>query len=212
MKKLFSFNAIATMVLAMGIMVAFDSCTEDPCENVTCVNGSTVTVGDLCTCECDNGFSGASCTEEDLCITQNTTCLNGGTCLDGDCTCAAGYEGDSCSIVSRDKFLGTALEVTETCGSVATAPYFVDIIVSATGTQYIRFKNLGNYGCTTGDYYVEAEVSGSDVTIDNYTACSTVFDATGTLVNGTLSITYSATYDPGSGSVTDNCSLTITIP
>lgn len=61
MKKLISFNYLATLVLALGIMVAFDSCTEDPCKDITCVNGSTVTVGDQCSCECDAGYEGSSC-------------------------------------------------------------------------------------------------------------------------------------------------------
>lgn len=213
MKKLFSLNAMATMVLALGIMVAFDSCTEDPCENVTCVNGSTVTVGDLCTCECDNGFSGSDCTIEDLCITQNTTCLNGGTCLDGDCTCAAGYEGDSCSIVSRDKFLGVALDADEACGAF-TAQYVIDIIAGTSGADIIRIKNLGNYNCPAGDYYVDATVSLDEVTIINDTVCAAVFSGSGSISStGVLTLTYSATYTPqGSATITDNCSFTVTIP
>jgi hypothetical protein len=40
---------------------SFSSCESDPCEDVTCVNGTLTEVGDNCTCECADGYEGADC-------------------------------------------------------------------------------------------------------------------------------------------------------
>jgi hypothetical protein len=45
----------------------------------------------------------ASC-KPDPCKTRAVECNNGGTCKDGDCICAAGYEGESCQFKVNKKF------------------------------------------------------------------------------------------------------------
>lgn len=202
MKKLISFNYVATLVLAFGIMVAFDSCTEDPCKDVTCVNGSTVTVGDLCTCDCDPGYSGANCTIEDLCVINDVNCLNGGVCVDGDCECAAGYEGDSCETLTRAKFNGS-WGVVDDCSQSGTASYTVGIASSPTAVEQVLISNF--WGVFVND--VVATVSGNEITIasqepdgDDY-----FVSGSGTLTGTTITITYNIEDRTGTPTVTDVC-------
>ncbi len=49
-----------TVALFSLILVLFSACKEDPCDNVTCLNGGTCVDG-LGTCECLPGFEGDSC-------------------------------------------------------------------------------------------------------------------------------------------------------
>ena len=62
MKNLFSVKFIAAAVIAGGMMFTFASCEDDPCKDVTCVNGEAVASGDDCACDCDAGYEGDDCT------------------------------------------------------------------------------------------------------------------------------------------------------
>lgn len=202
MKKLISLNYVATLVLALGIMVAFDSCTEDPCENVTCVNGSTVTVGDLCTCDCEDGWSGPSCTIEDECITNDVNCLNGGVCESGLCECTAGYEGDSCQTLVRTKFIGS-WGVSDDCSQSGTATYTVGVAASPTAVDQVLISNF--WGVFVND--VVATVSGEELTIAIQEPDGDDFfvSGSGTLSGTTMTITYNIEDRTGTPTVTDVC-------
>lgn len=92
---------LLTAIMIMLAVLCAPSCkketTNDPCAGITCVNGELVEDGNTCSCECEAGWNGTSCNEQDPCITNNVTCLNGGTCTDGTCNCPAGYTGADCS-------------------------------------------------------------------------------------------------------------------
>lgn len=85
MKNVFFLLSFAFFTLTLN------SCND--CKDVVCNNGGICEDG---TCDCPNGFSGASCEIEDLCITQDVTCLNDGVCADGECDCELYYRGESC--------------------------------------------------------------------------------------------------------------------
>lgn len=104
-------------------ILAFTSCKLEPCKDYRCINGQALEDGKDCICLCDLGWDGADCTVEDKCVTNQVVCYNGGYCnSSGLCTCVSGYEGDSCEILSRTKFLGagdtSVWNATDTCASL----------------------------------------------------------------------------------------------
>ncbi len=199
-------------LFATMLTVNFTSCTEDACANVECNNG-TCFDGD---CVCDVGFVldpvTGDCVSADPC--DLVTCGDNSFCLDGICECDAGYEMDTdgnCTS-STGKFLGTFQATEPDCG--VTTPYEVLVEPEVDEPTVISLRNLGNYGCNdvNGDpinYHVLATVDSDNptlISINNYETCSTVFSGTGAIDGNTLTISYSATYDDGTGnSTTDNC-------
>ena len=124
------------------ITLTLNSCND--CKDVVCNNGGICEDG---TCDCPNGFSGASCDVEDLCITQNVSCQNGGVCVDGECDCETnyrgencqtycvngsfsaanstcncfpGWEGDGCTVESRDAWIGSYTQTNTDCNPTAS--------------------------------------------------------------------------------------------
>ncbi len=185
MRKLFL--AIMTVVS----IVLFNACEEtaDPCKNVTCSSHGTPTeVLGACSCDCDatttSGYYGNDCE-------NYLNCLNGGTFSSGTCACAAGYEGDSCQTVSRNKFIGN-FSATDNCTS---APYSVEIVTSSTGIDKILIKNFGKYLCSGAAPDVVATVTGSTFTIASQTFCPgnefTIDEGSGTLSTDQITITVS---------------------
>lgn len=147
---------------------------------------------------------------------KDVVCENGGTEReDGDdcvCDCVTGYEGDLCETEMRTKFLQTNSTVAETCGSSQTPAYNASISASNDAVEKILIKNLGNYNCSTGDYFVVGTVNGNNINISSQQVCATTFSGSGKFVStGVVEITYAATYNPGTGNVTDNCTATYTI-
>ncbi|CAG0914465.1 unnamed protein product [Notodromas monacha] len=76
---------------------------QDDCENSECVHGKCVpATGDSggYTCDCEEGFFGTFCEEEDECFSN--PCENFGVCRVQDkrrtCTCLAGFYGPNCSL------------------------------------------------------------------------------------------------------------------
>jgi hypothetical protein len=49
---------IRKVCLVTGLLMGLVACKEDPCDSVTCLNGSTCVEG---VCECREGYTGASC-------------------------------------------------------------------------------------------------------------------------------------------------------
>eukprot|EP01051_Picozoa_sp_SAG22_P018954 SAG22_NODE_3350_length_1763_cov_3.942308_2_plen_299_part_00 len=74
-----------------------DGPAPDDCESAPCQNGgSCMDSRGSYACICTGGWAGDDCeTAVDLCMLY--PCENGGTCVDGTCSCAAGYEGTTCS-------------------------------------------------------------------------------------------------------------------
>ncbi|MEM7102258.1 MAG: hypothetical protein AAF502_03930 [Bacteroidota bacterium] len=153
--------------------------------------------------------------ETDAC--QDVDCGVNGACFEGTCLCDPGYEGTDCNTVIRVEFLGD-YEVEEDCAGSLFGPYNSEI-TGASDIDKVLIQNLGNYGCLDGmgndiDYFVEATVSTGGAIDFNMTTCTTTFEGSGSIstVGGvtTMIITYSATYDPGTGVTTDNCTATFT--
>ena len=195
-------------ILVLGIMFFLNSCTEDPCENVLCLNGGTCDEG---ICDCPPGFSGDGCEIEDLCFTQNVTCLNGGTCVNGVCDCAEGYSGDSCENVDRDNLLAqggaaTTWSVDDSCSSSGGATYSVDISASGSNPIGVLITNVWD----TFLQPVVATVDGDVVTIANQEPDDDDFtvEGTGTISADGSTITWTYTIEDISNNNTDVCSST----
>ncbi len=97
------------------------SCKLEPCKNYRCLNGDPLEDFNDCVCNCRTGWFGVDCSQEDKCATNNVVCKNQGYCTGstGLCTCVSGFEGDSCQILSRSKFLNSGdsalWDATDTC-------------------------------------------------------------------------------------------------
>lgn len=74
----------------------------DPCESLTCENGSCAAAGDTAHCACDLGWTGDSCDVPVNNGCEDAPCQNG-TCSDEgsgsySCACAAGFTGANCDV------------------------------------------------------------------------------------------------------------------
>lgn len=76
---------------------------------------------------------------------KNVTCANGGACdtATGACVCPAGYQGATCEIVTRAKFLGN-WTVTEK-GSISTATTYTITIAAGTNAPDVTISNFYNF-------------------------------------------------------------------
>jgi len=170
MKKVSIYGISLLTAIAFATVMIFNACTNDPCKDVTC--------------------------------------LNGGSCADGTCQCLNGFDGTDCSHQIRNDYLKTGASVSESCNTGAFN-YNVDIVAGSAADEF-KIKNLGNYNCSYGDYYVTATISGGTTfTINSQTVCATQFSGNGSISNGVVTVNYSATYDPGSGTQTDVCTATV---
>ena len=202
---------VATFVV-LTIMFTVQSCTDEPCEGVTCFNGGVCVDG---TCDCAPGFGGTDCANVlDQCVANGTVCLNGGTCdpATGDCDCPAGFVGDSCETELRAEFIDI-WSVSEDCnddGIFGENAHNVTISRNTGSPTEILMRNLGNYICLVNGspafYDITADVGTNGTALFNMTSCSIAFVGNAFITSqGKLQVNYSATYDPGGGSVTDNC-------
>jgi len=133
------------------------------------------------------------------CVTRAVDCKNGGACHDGECQCAAGYEGDSCQYRVNEKYNS----------------YFACIRTRLTnGTlvddndDTLRVKALNDrfsiqfYSVRDSLYeVVNATVNGNYVTIPNQTRSQGTFTASytgsGSLNSGVLTITLFKSWNNG---------------
>ena len=93
----------------------------------------------------------ASC-NRDKCVTSN--CYNGGACQAGACACASGYEGATCSTLSRIKYMGNHIAFS----TVDSAIYVSNVQPDPNSETGLFISNFDNR--ITGD--VSAFVSDSD--------------------------------------------------
>jgi len=140
---------------------------------------------------------------------KDVVCQNGGTCSGGNCVCTTGYEGNNCEKKVNAKFVGT-WTATESCSGTPSAAYQVTITADPASPTQVLINNLGAYGCTIGGTVTfNGLVNGVQLTI-NDNKCGYQMNATGTYnTEGTISVSYTVTYNDGSGVVTDNCSATL---
>jgi len=146
--------------------------------------------------------------EEDPC--KDVTCTNGtptellGSC---HCECDAGYEGNDCGTVSRDKFIGN-FTANDNC---ASASYDVEIVTSSSGVDKILVKDFGKFLCNGDAPDVVASVDEGALTIASQTFCSgyITISGTGTISSNsnTITITYATDTTGGSGF---NCTAVLT--
>ncbi len=80
--------------------------------------------------------------KQDKCRMVN--CQNGGVCNEGSCTCPSGYEGPTCSTVTRKKFTGNWMVFEKGSNSLA-AQYPITITEGDEGITYVHIKNFYNY-------------------------------------------------------------------
>jgi len=156
MKPLTIQNFLMLAILFLGLGMLTTSCEQDPCEDVTCLNGGSCEDGD---CVCPDRYTGEEC-ETDKC--ENVGCENGSYAINGNsctCECVSGYEGDSCNTEIRTKFLGT-YDVDDDCLS-NDSDYSSTIKVSNVEVNKILIENLGNYECDGSNINFEAEMTSS---------------------------------------------------
>ncbi len=183
MKNVFFLLSFAFFTLTLS------SCND--CKDVVCNNGGICEDG---ACECPNGFSGASCDVEDLCITQNVICLNDGVCVDGECDCEPfyrgencqtycekgsfsssnstcncwpGWEGDGCTVESRDAWIGTYSQSNTDCNPTATSTETISALDHPDPDSLtIAVNYVGITGLTTaGDTKAYGLIDGNTLTI-----------------------------------------------
>ena len=158
--------------------------------------------------------------ESDPCKDSEERCLNGATCLDGTCVCADGYEGDSCSVVSRNKFLGTGgtqavYGASDACTGGSTFNYDMTFSASGTGTDKILIQNFLGYECNGSPISVVATVDGDKFTVNEtakpcITGLTLTITATGTYSASGVTMSYTLVETNASGSATSTCTSTLT--
>lgn len=88
-------------------------------------------------------------------------CAYGGTCNDGECICPSGYEGTSCEVVVKDRYLGT-WTVFEDGTVTDAAQYEVNIRSGETPTD-VKISNFYNrFGAND---LVNARIDGDSIFI-----------------------------------------------
>lgn len=138
----------------------------------------------------------ASC-KPDPCKTRAVECNNGGTCKDGECICAAGYEGDSCQFKVNKKFDSFYACIRSRTVNNSTIPDDNDdtLHVKALDDKFaIQFFSVRD-----STYEVlHATVNGNYITIpdqtNTYFGESYEYNGTGSLNNGVLTITLFETW------------------
>lgn len=118
---------------------------------------------------------------------KDVTCLNGATCSDGDCICAAGYEGTDCGVEQRAKFLGI---YSGNFSCTGIAPFQLTLTINTSSSS------VSNVVMSDGADTWTGTVSGSSVTVPNQQISGGVnISGSGQIVGNvlTLSLTLSGT-------------------
>lgn len=130
---------------------------------------------------------------------KDVVCENGGTCnsTDGSCGCPAGYEGSTCAILSRDKFIGT-YSGTETCTD-GNDTYGITI---STNSDPVKFTISNLYN---DNLIAIASADGNSFTIPSQTAAAGVTaSGSGTITGNNITITYTIS----DGTLSNTCTYT----
>ncbi len=114
---------------------------------------------------------------------EKVICNNNGTCNEGVCSCEAGYEGETCDILSRTKTVSD-WNVEEDGSLSAADNYDVTITANSNDAKAIYIGNMYNAFSNA----VNATVNGNVITIDRQEP-----DGDGYFVRGTGTIDESVT-------------------
>jgi len=101
-------------------------------------------------------FSANSCSNKEDC---NAPCVFG-TCVNNECNCNPGYEGDSCSILTTQKYIAN-WNANDTCDT-NIYDYVATISSSSTIANQFEITNFGRFGSA---FIVKANVTGTTFTI-----------------------------------------------
>lgn len=148
----------------------------------------------------------SSCCNNLSCGANGTLNQANGAC---NCICDAGYEGASCNVLSRDKFLGS-YSVNDACSASGSGVYSVTISANAGAINQVRISNFWNAFISP----VVASVVENDLTIAPQEPDGDGFFVSGSGVisssGGTSVLTISYTVEDRNVSpvVTDFCSST----
>lgn len=160
---------------------------------------------------CLTSFLLLSACQEDPC--ENTVCLNGGSCVDGlgSCECQIGYEGDSCETFTFQLFLGSF--EAEYGGCVDTPPGHRVEIEQKNGEETLLIRGLGDYACPGGTLVVEAQASGTALTIaEQAVDCGDIlytFSGSGAVDGNRITLSFVVTYDADGFIRTDQCTAVL---
>ena len=141
---------------------------------------------------------------------ENGACVEDGK--DYTCTCNTGYEGELCDVKMVTKFLGSYSASDDCTG----ADYNGTVTASGSTVDKILISNFGKYGCSPDWPTIEATVSGTDLTIIDYTGGCTgdefTLKGTGSInSSGTvITINYNGNAPPSIGG-TYSCTATLTL-
>lgn len=131
-------------------------------------------------------------------------CYNGGFCLDGNCGCTTGFEGNDCSLETRDKFLGT-YNVQDHCTVTGDTTYTVNIGKVDTNVTRVQIANFNN------DFsnLVFATVSGNNIEIPVQTPDNDGRSVSGVgIFSGGFIITWNYTI-VSSGGIPNDCTNSV---
>ena len=143
-------------------------------------------------------FYFSSC-KPNACVTWAFYCRNGGTCKDGDCLCAAGYEGDSCQHPVNEKFNSyyACIRTRITNGSIPDDNDDTLRVKPVNDRFSIQIYSIRDSSMEV----INASVNGNYVTIPDQTHTLGTFQASyngnGSLNNGVLTITLFKSWNNG---------------
>ena len=135
---------------------------------------------------------------------RSVLCYNNGTCHEGTCTCGLGYEGATCQITSRNKFIGNWSATEQLTTGEVSHQYAVTITEGSEGVNSVLIKNLLNSAALspvhatitnngTGLYIAAQELAGNMV-YGNGTISSGVLNLSISVRDLSTGVTSSATY------------------
>lgn len=134
---------------------------------------------------------------------KDVVCNNGGVCVNGNCSCATGYEGANCDLNTASTIEGT-YTATETCQPPlsGSSSWSSILTVSSTDETNIVISNFGDSGSN-----VTGLVDGNAITLNTTTIGGNTVNGTGTISGSVITINYQLT-----GGVTDySCTMTMNL-
>jgi len=134
---------------------------------------------------------------------RSLLCYNSGTCYEGTCTCGIGYEGATCQITSRNKFIGNWSATEQLTTGEVTHQYAVSISEGNEGINSVIITNLLNSAAlspiratiTNGTgLYIPAQQLAGNMVYGSGTISSHTLNLSVSVRNLGTGVTSSATY------------------
>lgn len=113
------------------------------------------------------------------CNNKNTDCTIPcyyGACVNNSCNCNVGYEGDSCTIRTADRFIGD-WNAFDSC-QTKNFNYVATIAASSSVVNEILITNFGEFGTS---FVAVGNVSGFEITIPNQVVQGITLNGAGTI-------------------------------